>query len=463
MNIMEDAIERVRAVANDRALNDEILGPLIKLKISKLIETHSKLKPVTSKRTKRWETLGSAWKYISGSPDAEDLRIINTTTNSLIDQNNEQIRINWQFEDRIRNMSASLSKFISSVTSEVVNRMNTINLLFNIDELTKHLDTIEEAISLARANIPSSRLITAQELQLARNLITDNLLGLDSPNDILDIASAYVLHNAQQIIYVLKIPKIKAINYELYYIEPIINNSSKILVQSNYFLKGIKSYSVQSPCPKLKNLYICPTHQLKLADQCITKLISGNSAHCSMEKVYKQNPIKRIDEVNILINDGNITISSDCLEEPKVLVGSFLIQISNCSIYMDQEEYVNKDTVIPIKSFLPTTGLQVNTTKTIDRMPLEFLQNFHMEHRENLRKLNLTTENIQGRLDILKLISFGSISATTIMIAGVIFIWLFRSIILCQRNTNNEEIVQPEPREEPNPIPEPRKPRLIPQ
>lgn len=463
MNTIENAIEQVKLVVRDKGWKDDILGPLINLKVRKLVETHSKLKPDRSKRKRRWETLGSAWKYISGSPDAEDLRILNRTTNSLIDQNNEQIKINRQFENRISNMSTSLSIFISSISNEIIDRMNSVNLLFNIDELTKHLETIEEAIALARANIPSSRLITAQELQLARDFITDYHLGLDSPNDILDIASAYILHNAQQIIYVLKIPKIKAINYKLYYIEPVINNGSKIHIQSNYLLRGTKSYTVQSPCPRLKNLYICSSSQLRLAGQCITKLINGNSADCPIEKAYGQNHIKRVDEANIIINDGNTTLSSNCLEESRMLVGSFLIQVSNCSVYMGGEEYVNLDTIISTKSFLPTTGLKVNATKIIDRIPLEYLQTFHLEHRETLRKLNLTTENIQGRLEIFKWLSFGSISTTTIISVGVIFVWIFRATILRTCDARKEEMVQPESEKERSPTPGPRKPRLIPQ
>lgn len=463
MTTIENAIEQVKLVVQDKDWKDDILGPLINLKVRKLVETHSKLKPDMSKRKKRWETLGSAWKYISGSPDAEDLRILNRTTNSLIDQNNEQIKINRHFEKRINNMSTSLSVIVSGISNEIIDRMNSVNLIFNIDELTKHLETIEEAIALARANIPSSRLITAQELQLARDFITDFHLGLDSPNDILDIASAYILHNAQQIIYVLKIPKIKAVNYKLYYVEPVISNGSRIHIQANYLIKGIRSYTVQSPCPRLKNLYICSSSKLKLADQCITKLISGNSADCPIEKAYGHNHIKRIDEVNIFINDGNTTLSSNCLEESRALVGSFLIQVSNCSVYMDGEEYVNLDTIVPIKSFLPTTGLKVNATKIIDRIPLEYLQRFHLEHRETLQKLNLTTENIQGRLEIFKWLSFGSFSTMTMLSIGVILAWIFRAAVLRTCDARKEEMSQPESEKEPSPTPRPRKPRLIPQ
>lgn len=462
MNVIQDAIEQVQSIVQERAFNDDLLGPLIRLKVRKLNETHKKLKPAKSIRKKRWETLGSAWKYISGSPDAADLRIINVTTNSLIEQNNEQIQINRQFESRILNMSTSLSLFISSVSNEIIDRMNSVNLLFNIDELITHLETIEEAVTLARANIPSSRLITAQELQLARTFITDNHFGLDSPNDILDVASAYIIHNAQQIIYVLKIPKIKAINYELYYIEPIIHNGSKIHIQSNYLLKGIKSYSLQSLCPKLKNLYICSSSQLKSADPCITTIISGNSADCPMEKTYGQNHIKRIDEVNIIISDGNITISSNCLEQPKKLIGSFLIQVANCSLYIDGEEYVNLDISIPVKSFIPTTGLKVNATKIINRIPLEYLQTFHLEHRETLRKLNLTTDNIHGRLNVFKWLSLGSISTTTTLIIVLIIIWLLRNVT-SRTGVTTDEKAPATTKKERNPIAPIRQPKLIPQ
>lgn len=458
MGTIEGAIQQVKIASQNSALNDDTLGPLIRLKAKKLVEIHIKLKPVMPKRKKRWESLGAAWKYISGSPDAEDLRIINRTSNSLIDQNNEQIKINKQFEDRIFNISNSFSLFVSNFSNE----MNSVNLLFQIDELINYLETIEEAITLARANIPSSRLVTAEEVQLAKNVIADNHLGLDTPNDILDIASVYILHNAHQIIYVLKIPKIKAINYELYYIEPIVNNGSKIHIQSNYLLKGIKTYSVQSLCPKMKNLYVCSSSELKPADPCLSRIISGSPADCPMERTYGQNHIKRINEVNIIVNDGNITLSSNCLEEPKELIGSYLIQISNCSVYMDGEEYINLDTVIPVNSFVPTTGLKVNATKFINRIPLEYLQTFHLEHRKTLEKLNLTTENIQGRLNIFKLLSIGSISTSTIIIIGLFIVWFLRSIHSRAKSTT-KETPPPTPIMEHSPVACVRQPRLIPQ
>lgn len=64
-------------------------------------------------------------------------------------------------------MYSSVLMIISNVSNEIVDRMNSVILLCNIDELIRHLETIKEAIALARANLPKSRLITAQEFQLA--------------------------------------------------------------------------------------------------------------------------------------------------------------------------------------------------------------------------------------------------------------------------------------------------------
>ena len=62
MNTIGDAIEQVKLAVEDRAWKDDMLGPLINLKLKKLLETQDKLRPGTLKRRKRWESLGSAWK-----------------------------------------------------------------------------------------------------------------------------------------------------------------------------------------------------------------------------------------------------------------------------------------------------------------------------------------------------------------------------------------------------------------
>lgn len=66
-----------------------------KLILQKFDEIHQTLKNLApSKRNKRWDSLGAGWKFIAGSPDANDLKIINSSINELVNNNNQQIRIN---------------------------------------------------------------------------------------------------------------------------------------------------------------------------------------------------------------------------------------------------------------------------------------------------------------------------------------------------------------------------------
>lgn len=76
-------------------------------------------------------------------------------------------------------------------------------------------------------------------------------------------------------------------------------------------------------------------------------------------------------------------------------------KLSNCSVYMDGEEYINLDTIFPVKSFIHTSGPKVKYHK------MHKSQNFHLEYRENFRKLNLIMENIQRRISIFKWLLFG--------------------------------------------------------
>lgn len=428
---IESVIQFLDVAATEKVVNNKILGPLIKVKQEKLRGTYKKLKNSERTRFKRWNSLGTAWKYISGSPDANDLKIINTTTNLLIEQNDKQIRINKQFEERIVNLTKTISLLVSNnnlIREETLDGFDSVNLLFNIDELINQLEVIEEAVTLARFSIPSSRLVTNEELQAAQQFITNNGLRLDSLDNVLDIASAYVMHNENSLIYALKIPRIKDVSYELNYVEPIINNGSRVYLHSNYILIGPNTYYVKTQCPKIRNLYVCNNPQLEALEECAQQLLNGNSAECPTERAYGKNLIKRINEFNIVVSNANITMSSNCLAHQKQLFGSFLIQFSNCSVNLNGEEFSNLDTDIPARSFIPTIGIKVNSTKTIDRIPLEYLQIYHIDHREHIKKLNLTTTSIQGTLGMLRWLSFGSFSIITPFVIGFIFIWVTRKL-----------------------------------
>ncbi|XP_058064628.1 uncharacterized protein LOC131214267, partial [Anopheles bellator] len=97
--------------------------------------------------------------------------------------------------------------------------------------------------------------------------------------------------------------------------------------------------------------------------------ILRNHSDCVFEKIYSNGIIKRIDETNILINDAIAGISSNCSNINQQLQGSFLIQFSKCSIYINGEEFTNLETTIPARSYYPTLGIMATEIDIIDEPP----------------------------------------------------------------------------------------------
>lgn len=405
------------------------MSSLVKTKIVKLNLTFKKLQP---SRVRRWESLGKFWKYISGSPDAEDLRIINKTSNSLIDQNDKQININHIFENRINNISnyiLTMMHSMDSLTSRTLTGFDIVNFLFNIDELIKQLEYIEEAIDLARRNIPSSRIISLAELEAVQQFLVHQGLETTLVENVLDIASAYIIYNKDTIVYILKVPRVKNAEYTLNYVESVISNNTRIFLTSHYYLNGPTLYSTKSPCPKYRDIHICPTSQLEPATECIQQIMKGETAQCPMEKVYKGNIIRKVDDGSIFINNADIQLASNCSNQQRELKGSFLIQFSSCMLKLNGEEYSNSNIEIPVKPFIPTIGVKVNSTVIINRIPLEYLQELHLEQRKHIKHLNLTTENLHWNIHLFGWLSFGGISTVSVLLIAIFAVYIIKSLI----------------------------------
>lgn len=309
LNEIQNSVDNLIYNAQSNIHSEDFLSSITQARITKLKQTFLKLKP--HMRAKRWEQLGSIWKYISGSPDAEDLRIINSTSNSLIQQNEKQIKINHIFEDRIYNMTRKLNEVTSKlndISEESRKDFRLVGLLFSLDEFIQQLEDLEEAIVLAQRNIPSSRIINADEMTRIHHLLEGNGIFAGA----LDFASAYVVLSKESIAYILKIPRIKNAIYDLNFIEPVISNNSRISLLTNYYLQGQSSFALKSLCATNRNLYICPSTQLEPISSCIQQLMKGEPTRCPMERTYSNNIIKRVDDSNIIINDAEVTLTSNC-------------------------------------------------------------------------------------------------------------------------------------------------------
>ncbi|XP_062717057.1 uncharacterized protein LOC134292179 [Aedes albopictus] len=321
-----------------------------------------------------------------------------------------------------------ISKF-NNFSTEFTEGFSSVNLLFIIDELTQQIKTIGEAIILARFSIPSIRLIGLTELTVAQNFLKDQGLNIATAKSVLEIARAYVVTTKDSIKYILRVPKVTNEIYTLYQVEAAISNGTRVHLDTNFYLNGTAPYSTKSVSDSYADQFICQSSQLESPSKCVQKFMGGSSAHCPMEKVCSRNIVKRINDGKIIVQDADIMLKSNCSLHRNKLEGSYLIQFSECTILLDGERFININVDIPGKTFIPTTGLKVNFTNVIDRIPPEHLQILHMMHREHIQHLNVTSESIQGRIHLLHWLSFGSISVTTLAIIGVALDCIIRTLL----------------------------------
>lgn len=80
---------------------------------------------IQTNRQKRWDAVGTVWQFIAGSPNANDLKLINSTINNLISNNNEQVKIN-------RKMTLQLKESVFK-TKDAIQRFKSKSIEFNFN------------------------------------------------------------------------------------------------------------------------------------------------------------------------------------------------------------------------------------------------------------------------------------------------------------------------------------------
>ncbi|XP_052901617.1 uncharacterized protein LOC128309301 [Anopheles moucheti] len=233
-NMIEETIELIPT-----EVHTESLEKLIQIKAMKLQETFKKVKPF--KRQKRWNTIGKVWKWIAGNPDADDLQIINSTLNSLIEENNHQVMINEALNGRLREVTDIANKVLTNEAKRYetyATETRQLIILSNLDILQDQIETIEEAIISAKHEIPNSKLLSTEDLQTINEFLKKNGFDYNTAEELLAQSVAQFMMNTTHVLYMLKFPRISSQIYEYDFIEPIVKNGKRIMLKQNFIIRN---------------------------------------------------------------------------------------------------------------------------------------------------------------------------------------------------------------------------------
>ena len=99
-------------VAFNKNVEKELIFPHVQFLIDKINNKilNLKVKKPKNKRSINW--IGSAWKWVAGSPDHQDMEIIENHINNTLINNNKQVIINLQFSNELNQIIKTFNNLI---------------------------------------------------------------------------------------------------------------------------------------------------------------------------------------------------------------------------------------------------------------------------------------------------------------------------------------------------------------
>lgn len=215
-----------------------------------------------NKRSINW--IGSAWKYVAGNPDNDDLAMTENNINNLITNNNEQIIINQQLQTRINSLTTVSNMLKNSIRKDSsFNNEIATSLQNQVRLLKEELINVKYAMQWARLNIINTLLLSDTELaEVHETFKRGNITSL-SVEEMLELVDVSVLHNKTTIAYIIKIPELEPITYQNILVKPVLRNNSIIHLEANeiFLYKDILLKTPEN-CKLSKNIKICKNKTL---------------------------------------------------------------------------------------------------------------------------------------------------------------------------------------------------------
>lgn len=424
------------------------LSQIAKHKTKELHSNLLEIRPRNYRSRRSLEPIGTAWKWIGGSPDATDLRIINQTMNELITSNNQQYKVNEQLGNRLAAITKSINDIIESKTKNkiLLDEIDTIITIMKIDIVNKLLEDIAEAVILSKLSISSNKILSLSEISIIKSILEEQGIITDLPDEALNLVKPSIAVNGKTLLYIIKIPQVNQEEGSLLRIVPLASRGQIITESPNFLIKlGKELYSTTQP-----NEYIQrSTYINKYSDHCIQPIIEGRASKCSTKESL-QTKIQALTEDMILISTArNGLLKSNCGPDNRNITGNILVSFSNCSIQYNNQTF--SSTTKKINTIM-LEGAMHNIL--IDQQPeenvLEIINNMTITNRKKIDHVYLMQFN--SKLWDWSLLGGISISTTLTITMSIFAILIYRKSLyrILTKIARKKESKSPSSGDQPN-------------
>lgn len=365
-------------------VDNEQRKAIIRFHLQQAIERLDELRPTESRRRRSIDWLGSAWKWIAGSPDATDWNQILESQDDVIENNNQQYKIN----EKLFNVSLEATRRINLL----VTRFNNIDretessgtendVLNKVLIVKEEINEIIRACQMARGGIVNSNLLDKGEIDHLLNEV--QTLPYQNVVEAVEYARPSVLSNGTMLLYILAMPKVRNDKFRLLLARATSVQGKRVKLQHQKLLVNEdETYGVTNDCYSISNTTICEMSSIeKLPEEgCLARLLKGGDARCSYEP-FRGKVVELIDENTIFITNYSGEIRGR--NQSRVVNGTYLIQFKNETVYIDNHIFSSK--TVTNSQILPSALTNVTMREFIPNV--EYVHGLNMENINRLSKL----------------------------------------------------------------------------
>lgn len=445
MTDLEITINLLANIAYNKINNP--MSIIVKHKIKDLYSNFNQIKPHHYRRRRSLNVIGSTWKWIGGSPDAQDLEIINKTMNDLIESNNAQFRVNQQLGQRIQQLTHEMKGLIESKQTNdlILNEIDTLTTIINIDTINKILEEIQEAISLSKASITSNKILSFREVTMIKTILEDQGVTIELPDEAITYVKPKIAVNKETLLYILQIPELHKEESKVIQLFPLNNNNSIIKNYPRFLVKHKNTlYTTTEPSSYVQKSSIIT----KFTDDCILPIIMGSSSHCSMQPEFSTSADFIAEDLLLLNNAKGHEMTSNCGPDNRTMYGNLLIVFTNCSIKFMDQTFISKE-ITTKTSLLHGATYNIAHNRLLMENDLESLDNRTLINRKHIEHVYLQ----QYKNNIWNWSLLGGITLSTIItICSILFAILYfnRIIQVIVKISRKRRTPREEPSTKPN-------------
>lgn len=382
----------------------------------------NELRPRRSARS--IDALGTAWKWIAGTPDHEDFQIISDQTKNLLRNNQNQIIINKAIEERLEKITNMTNALLNTVkTSDTLRTLIVKDVERKLKVINEELVNINYAIQWAKTGIVNSFIFSSSELTIVQDLFINQSLPYSNLIEALEFGEVRVSSNKNMLIFIINLPKTENTTCKTLFIRPIRKGNLTINLQTeNVILCQNSILMIKNKCKTINEISLCKRENVdNITDtKCIPNLLSGIPSICPTTNHHHLPIVEEVMSGLVLLNGYKGVITID--KEEISLNGTFVIKFHNTSLMIGDKSFFSKE--ITMARPLPAIVQSSNKVSSYDEvLSLELMKTLHFNNLEEIRDLSH-----ESRAALLTSLTFPGI-----IILGLIYLMIRK--ILVRRET----------------------------